>query len=166
MIASPEGIGSSSLRRRRQSMFAAFSNWFTAGQSVIPIYRGTFLIIVKRRLEEPDLHTKEEWISVLEYARLFQIESFRRFCVEKLAPITSAVDKIVYGRAFDIAEWMSDAYRDICEQPDWPVDDDCRRLGLEAVMNIARARQAIRTSTELKSSRDERNAIMKAIFKL
>jgi hypothetical protein len=105
-----------------------------------------------RHLETPNLHTKADWLSVLHLSDLLEIEAFRAFAIKQLASLTTPVDKIIFGRLFDIDEWLEDAYVEVCESPHWLSNEDCQRLGLEEVVNIAQAREKIRSHTELHSS--------------
>jgi hypothetical protein len=48
-----------------------------------------------------------------------------------------------------VDEWRADAFLDVCLAPSWPLDDDCRRLGMETMIKVGRAREELRTPGQL-----------------
>jgi hypothetical protein len=149
---SPVTIKHTSSRISRRGTSTVSSSFYTAGWFNVSYFQHVLSDANFRHLETPNLHTKADWLSVLCLFDLLEIESFRTFAIKQLTSLTTPADKIIFGRLFHIGEWLEDAYQTVCKSPDWLSNEDCQRLGLEEVVNIAQAREKIRSPTELQSS--------------
>ena len=85
--------------------------------------------------------TVEEWISILSIAAKFNFKSIKALAIKYLAPIASPIDKVVYGRKFEIDDWLLPAYNAICGRQDALTLEEGRRLGVDDVIKIAALRQ-------------------------
>jgi hypothetical protein len=72
------------------------------------------------------------------------------------------VDKIVLGGLYGVESWMRAAFKEVCKQKEWLSDVDCRRLGLENVIKIAKAREAI--FRRISVAKDERDKVFVEMF--
>jgi hypothetical protein len=115
--------------------------------------------------EQPGLFSKDEWTSVLALAHRWHFASIRALAVRKLLPITTPVDQIVLAARYAIDHWKPNAYLKICEQDAWLSPEDCRRVGLEELIKIGEARQALRSPTMMIAP-SEREAVITSVFSL
>jgi hypothetical protein len=90
----------------------------------------------------------------------------RTLSINKLAPLTTSVDKIKLAQAFCVDGWFEDAYLDVCMAPDLPCDDDLVAMGFDVFRKMARAREALRSCKLRKHDANERRAIVKETFGL
>jgi hypothetical protein len=88
--------------------------------------------------------TVEEWTAVLNLAAMWKFESIKAFSIERLANLASPIDKIVLGRKHNVVEWLSGAYREVCERDGALTLEEAHRLGMEDVVRISSLRQDIR----------------------
>ena len=91
--------------------------------------------------------TVEEWTAVLNLAAMWKFESIKAFSIERLANLASPIDKIVLGRKHNVVEWLSGAYREVCERDGALTLEEAHRLGMEDVVRISSLRQDIRGSS-------------------
>ena len=71
---------------------------------------------IDRNISDGDLSTTEEWTSVLALATQWEFADYRRLAIARLAQLASPVDRILLGRRYDIPEWLSTAYLELCTQ--------------------------------------------------
>ncbi|KAL1725904.1 hypothetical protein EV714DRAFT_220422 [Schizophyllum commune] len=115
-----------------------------AGVSGVDFQR--FLSIVyPTKLGRCDIHTVDEWTSVLRLATRWSIESLRDLAIEEIKPQASPFDKIAIAREFAFgSNWLLPAFVNICERPNWLNRDEAERLGLPTVVEIGRIREEAR----------------------
>ncbi|KZP29634.1 hypothetical protein FIBSPDRAFT_176901 [Athelia psychrophila] len=85
--------------------------------------------------------TVEEWSGILYIADKWSFLSIRTLTIAQIAPIASAVDKIVFGRLYGINEWLAGAYQAVCTRPDALTLEEGRRLGVDDAIRINAIRQ-------------------------
>ncbi|KZP29665.1 hypothetical protein FIBSPDRAFT_727201, partial [Athelia psychrophila] len=85
--------------------------------------------------------TVEEWSGILYIADKWSFLSIRMLAIAQIAPIASAIDKIVFGRLYGINEWLTSAYHAVCIRLDALSLEEGRRLGVEDVIRINAIRQ-------------------------
>jgi hypothetical protein len=90
------------------------------------------------------IQTKEDWTAVLKLAHRWDLVGVHRLAVKKLRDMTSSADKIVLANEYGVCGWLKPAYLDLCEATSLPSEADCKRLGLDIVLKIGRAREAMR----------------------
>lgn len=90
--------------------------------------------------------TVAEWASILDLATEWKFESIRVLAIDKLALIASPVDRIVFGRKYQIPGWLTDAYQVICSRLDPLTVEEGMRLGIRDTVKISAIRQAYGTS--------------------
>jgi len=103
-------------------------------------------VLYPEDFSKPTATTVEEWTSILDLSTRW---AFQSFAVRQLTFLASPVDKIVLGRKYHVTEWLWDAYRAICEREHALTLDEGLRLGMQGVIDISHARQAIRRETTL-----------------
>jgi hypothetical protein len=108
--------------------------------------------VTSRSYNPVQLRTKSDWISVLSLSHLWDFAAIRAWAIRELVDITTPVDKLVLAQNYAVHEWRASAYLAICADSHWLSDEDGCRLGLEVVMKIGRARDALRTPSLLISS--------------
>ncbi|KAF7985492.1 hypothetical protein HWV62_5280 [Athelia sp. TMB] len=80
--------------------------------------------------------TVEDWTAILTLADMWAFKTIRALAIKKIAPIASAVDRIVLGRRFNMHEWMCDGYVAVCSRGSVLTMEEGRRLGVEDVVRI------------------------------
>ncbi|KAL1759897.1 hypothetical protein FB107DRAFT_204180 [Schizophyllum commune] len=115
-----------------------------AGVSSVDFQR--FLSIVyPTKLGRCDIHTVDEWTSVLRLATKWSIDSLGELAIEEIKPKASPFDKVTIAREFDLGPgWLLPAFVNICERPNWLNRDEAERLGLPTVVEIGRIREEAR----------------------
>ncbi|KAF7965485.1 hypothetical protein HWV62_43266 [Athelia sp. TMB] len=83
----------------------------------------------------------DDWSALLHLADLWGFKSIRALAIKQLAPIATAIDKIVLGRRFAINEWLLDGYYDVCIREDPLTEEDGARLSNQDVVRIFTARE-------------------------
>jgi hypothetical protein len=109
---------------------------------------------------------KDEWTSILKLSHLWGFTSFYTATISKLESLLSSVDKIVLGRACNVHHWLQPAFEEVCSQANWLSDDDCRRIGLEDVMKIARVREILRGGAQIVEDREQTTNVVLEVFTL
>ncbi|KAL1711963.1 hypothetical protein EV715DRAFT_214566 [Schizophyllum commune] len=115
-----------------------------AGVSGVDFQR--FLSIVyPTKLGRCDIHTVDEWTSVLRLATRWSIESLCDLAIEEIKPMASPFDKVTIAREFDLGPgWLLPAFADICQRPNWLNREEAERLGLPTVVEVGRIREEAR----------------------
>jgi hypothetical protein len=102
------------------------------------------------------------WLYVLKVADYLGFASVRALAVKHLAVLLSSERKICYAGIYNVDEWLTDAYRDICTAPHLP---DCTLLPGSTVAKISQAREKLAV---MGATRDvpewEKHAVIDAIF--
>lgn len=89
-----------------------------------------------------EVHTADEWTSVLHLADKWGFKAIKILAVAKLVPVLSPVDMIVLGRRYSVNQWfLLDAYDSICLRPEPLSLDEGYSLGMESVIKIMSIRQ-------------------------
>ena len=91
-----------------------------------------------------DLTTLEEWTSVLALTTKWEFEAHRALAIDRLAHLGSPTDRIVLSRAYDIPDWLEEAYYHLCVRQEALTLEEGQRLGIEDVIILAELRQRIR----------------------
>jgi hypothetical protein len=119
-----------------------------------------------RIFEVAPLKAKDEWISVLAAAHVFGHTHVHEYAVSHLAGLTTAVDKAVLARKYDVPPWVKDAYFAICTAKNLPSDEDLDRLGFEDLKKIARARNELHIMESVTQPVGADLSLVKRIFGL
>ncbi|TFK57827.1 hypothetical protein BDN72DRAFT_907448, partial [Pluteus cervinus] len=56
-----------------------------------------------------DATSFDEWASILKVAHQWEFESIFKLALEKIELVSSPVEKVVIGKAYDIPEWATEA---------------------------------------------------------
>ncbi|TFK62046.1 hypothetical protein BDN72DRAFT_740867, partial [Pluteus cervinus] len=86
----------------------------------------------------------DEWASILKVAHDWEFESIVKLALEKIEPVSSPVDKVVLGKAYNIPEWAIEARVLLCRREEPITLEEASRMGMEEVVNISQARHHIR----------------------
>jgi hypothetical protein len=109
----------------------------------------------------PPLTSKDEWISVLHLAHRWDFATMRSLAIDHLTRLATPVDRVVLGHMYDVRHWLLPAYQEICEDEAWLSDEEGRRLGIDDVLKIGRARHALRSNDP---SDKTKSALVREIF--
>ncbi|KAL1662378.1 hypothetical protein GGF50DRAFT_59088, partial [Schizophyllum commune] len=89
-----------------------------------------------------DIHTVDEWTSVLRLAVKWSIPNLRARALREIEPRASPVEKVVIGREFALGKaWLLPAFVAICGARECLGYADAARLGLRTVVEIGRIRE-------------------------
>ena len=99
---------------------------------------------IDRNISDGDLSTTEEWTSVLALATQWEFADYRRLAIARLSQLASPVDRILLGRCYDIPEWLSTAYLELCTRDDPLSYEEGERLGMRDVILLSDIRQSVR----------------------
>ncbi|KAI0726910.1 hypothetical protein C8Q72DRAFT_887192 [Fomitopsis betulina] len=91
-----------------------------------------------------DLSTTEEWTSVLALATKWDFAEYRQLAIARLAQLASPVDRILLGRRYDVPEWLTAAYLELCTRDDVLSYDEGMLLGMHDVILLSDIRQNVR----------------------
>ncbi|TFK71234.1 hypothetical protein BDN72DRAFT_753212, partial [Pluteus cervinus] len=86
------------------------------------------------------LSTVEDWTSVLTVAHNWEFSAIKKLAISQLEPIASAVDRVVLGQEYNLPDWTTAGYRELCRRAEPISKAESRRLGLEAVTDISSLR--------------------------
>jgi hypothetical protein len=112
----------------------------------------------------PLLTSVFEWTAVLNLASRWNFACYRELAIQQLDSITSAVDKIILGRKHNVPSWLHAAYLEVCVREEWLSTEEGERLGLYDVLAIGKTRTAMRASTFLLVSQDQRMSLITDTF--
>lgn len=90
--------------------------------------------------------TLDEWASILHLSSKWGFGAIRALAVREVFALASPVDKIVLGRKYTMHDWLFDALVEVCERPEPLTLEEGRRLGMDDVIRIYRARQTLASS--------------------
>ena len=100
-----------------------------------------------RKLGRCDIHTVDEWTSVLRLATKWSIGSLRDLAIEEIEPKASPFDKVCVAREFDQGQnWLVPAFVDICSRSESLTRAEAERLGLPTVVEVSRIREEVKAS--------------------
>ncbi|KZT03945.1 uncharacterized protein LAESUDRAFT_715869 [Laetiporus sulphureus 93-53] len=91
-----------------------------------------------------DLHTFDEWMSVIELATKYQMDDVREFAVEKATRSGSLAQRIVMARQYDLPDLLEKARLDICERRGPISLRDARLLGVDELAILCKSREDAR----------------------
>lgn len=124
------------------------------------------LIVLSRDLANCELTTMEEWTSVLSLASRWEFMSLHQLAIERLSSITSAVDKLIIGRQYDLPQWLLSAYTELCERREPLTLEEGRKLGVDDVVIISHVRHSIRHVSNFNRSHETIAELVKDVFHL
>ncbi|KAL1679063.1 hypothetical protein EV122DRAFT_277665 [Schizophyllum commune] len=89
-----------------------------------------------------DIHTVDEWTSVLRLAVKWSIPNLRARALREIEPRATPAEKVIIGREFALGEaWLLPAFVAICGARNCLGYADAARLGLRTVVEIGRIRE-------------------------
>ena len=89
--------------------------------------------------------TLTEWISILQLATRWLFDDIRSLAIRELANFEiEPVQKVVIALQNDVPEWLHPSYMALCERHNPLSVEEARRLGVEVVAQLARAREIYR----------------------
>ncbi|KZT08722.1 uncharacterized protein LAESUDRAFT_757437 [Laetiporus sulphureus 93-53] len=91
-----------------------------------------------------DLHTVEEWASVLNLATKWEFVVLRDLAIARLSQLASPVERILLARSYDVSQWIAPAYFELCKRDEPLTLGEGERLGMKDVILLSEIRQSIR----------------------
>lgn len=88
---------------------------------------------------------KEEWISVLKLASLWQFLEIRDLAVKELAGHAQSLDsieRILLGKQYDVSAWLRSGYTDLARRDTSISLEEAKKIGWEATLMIFQSREA------------------------
>ncbi|KAI0062467.1 hypothetical protein BV25DRAFT_633247 [Artomyces pyxidatus] len=97
-----------------------------------------------------ELSTVDEWTAVLRLATDWGYTSIRDLAVARLAPIASAVDRVIFAHTYPfLAAWAVPGYAELCSRAAPLTVAEGRRLGVDDVLLVCTMRESTRVSALL-----------------
>jgi len=91
--------------------------------------------------------SSEEWQSALKLATLWRFHSLRQLALSKLSTMkTDPVSRIMMGRNFRVAKWLSMGYTALARREEPPSVQEANILGVETIVFIFHVREASNNS--------------------
>ncbi|KAF7966343.1 hypothetical protein HWV62_38967 [Athelia sp. TMB] len=85
----------------------------------------------------------EDWSVVLRLADSWDFKSIRALAIKQLAPIATAIDKIVLGKRYKVDEWLFDGYYAVCARHSPLTEEEGDRLSNRDVVRIFTTRETL-----------------------
>ncbi|KAJ6497542.1 hypothetical protein C8R45DRAFT_130647 [Mycena sanguinolenta] len=92
----------------------------------------------------PDL-SKDEWISVLKLANLWDFIEVRKLAIEQLASYSESLDcieRILFARQYDVSGWLRSGYIELARRRTAISASEAARIGLDVALRICQLREA------------------------
>ncbi len=95
----------------------------------------------------------EDWIALLSISTRFVFDKIRDMAILEISSrMLDPIKKITLANKYNIPQWLSPAYVDLCKRPEPLNDDEAETLGLKTVVRVARAREIVRDKGFVTSS--------------
>lgn len=104
--------------------------------------------VLRRSYTSDPVLSAAGWASVLHLASEWNFPSIRDLAIKNFTPSASDVDKVVFGHRYKFEEWLLPGYTGLCERKEPLTLAEAMRLGMEDVVAINEAREAIRNTAE------------------
>ncbi|VDC03768.1 unnamed protein product [Peniophora sp. CBMAI 1063] len=98
-------------------------------------------ILYPSDLKGHDPSSVEEWSGVLRLATKWEFTSMRHIAITKLGRLASPLEKLIFGRAMDVPDWIVPALVALCARSEMLSLDEARQLSLEDVLRITSVRE-------------------------
>lgn len=93
-----------------------------------------------------DVQDINAWHDVLRLATEWEFASIRELAIERLRPIVSDIDKVVFGHAYEVDGWVMPGYMALVERENPITAEEGKRLGIEDMAAIAAAREEVQAA--------------------
>ncbi|TFK68754.1 hypothetical protein BDN72DRAFT_768848, partial [Pluteus cervinus] len=103
-------------------------------------------VIFPKNYQHWDATTVDEWSSVLKVAHQWEAESIYRVALSQIEPHATAVDLVVLGARYHIADWLRKGRIGLCRREEPITLGEAIRMGTEEAIRISAARHHIRRS--------------------
>ncbi|KAJ6537748.1 hypothetical protein B0H19DRAFT_1316502 [Mycena capillaripes] len=85
---------------------------------------------------------REEWISVLHLASLWDFIEVRDLAVQQLSLTLNATERIVLGRKHDVSSWLRSGYTELAKRKTPISSEEAAKIGWEVTLQICQLREA------------------------
>lgn len=98
------------------------------------------------------LESQDEWLSILHLATTWSFDDLRILSIDRLGslPTTSAIDKLLMGRNYDVSHWITEAYVAVCQRDEPLTLAECDKLSVVDIVGINSARHKARVYTGMR----------------
>ncbi|KAJ7876093.1 hypothetical protein B0H14DRAFT_2501466 [Mycena olivaceomarginata] len=105
--------------------------------------------------------SKDEWISVLKLANLWDFIEVRNLAIEQLTSYAGSLDcieRILFARQFDVSAWLQSGYVELARRKAVVSAEEAGKIGWETALQICQLREAktLSTSRWQESLREDR----------
>ena len=114
------------------------------------------LTISTTRMHDEHASTLESWVSLLSFSTRFICDKARARSIRELEAIQSLVDpveRIVLAVRYNIPQWLSAAYQELCQRQDSLSEGEGERLGLSTAIKLTRAREILLSGSDMRNPR-------------
>ncbi|KAJ7876096.1 hypothetical protein B0H14DRAFT_2283410, partial [Mycena olivaceomarginata] len=88
--------------------------------------------------------SKDEWVSVLKLANLWDFIEVRNFAIEKLTLYAGSLDcieRILFARQFDVSAWLQSGYVELAQRKAFISSKEAEKIGWETALQICELRE-------------------------
>lgn len=94
---------------------------------------------------KPSIVALEDWVALLSISTRYVFDKIRELAIVEIsAKMLDPVKKITLANKYNIPQWLSSAYLDLCKRPEPITDVEAETLGLRTLVRVARARELMR----------------------
>jgi hypothetical protein len=125
----------------------AFSREFTDGD-----YFSTFGV--------ETITTLDQWTDILHLATKWNFSVVRTAAIHAILPLSSSVDRVVLGRAYDVECWLMDALTEIIVREEDLTEEEDARLSRGDLRAIAKGQRQLARMTETPSNDEVKRMVI------
>lgn len=94
---------------------------------------------------KPSIVSIEDWVALLSIATRYVFDQIRDLAILEISKqMLDPVKKIMLANKYNIPQWLTPAFLDLCKRPEPISDSEAETLGLRTVVRLARARELTR----------------------
>jgi hypothetical protein len=94
--------------------------------------------------------SKNEWVSVLKLANLWDFVEVRNLAIEQLTSHAGSLDcieRILFARQFDVSAWLQSGYVELARRKAFISSEEAEKIGWKTALQICELREAKTVST-------------------
>ncbi|KAF8586644.1 hypothetical protein K439DRAFT_1340407 [Ramaria rubella] len=91
-----------------------------------------------------DTWKRDEWLSILNLASMWEITRARELAIEELEKCLSPFEKIIFGRKYDHVFWVQKGFTHLCLREEYLTSAEANQMSKEDIRNYGKVREVIR----------------------
>ncbi|TFK74681.1 hypothetical protein BDN72DRAFT_743787, partial [Pluteus cervinus] len=103
-----------------------------------------FLHILYQRYPHLDVGLgKEQWISVLKLATMWEFSRVRDLAIANLPPLLDPIEQVVISKEYHIKEWLVPALNELAKRKEPISFEEGSRIGFDIALKLAAIRESV-----------------------